>query len=313
MRFAFFYVLVCALVWSIFYVIWTPFAIELVTFALRESQAFFVNFNFARRLLVALALSLIIELLFVGWERSSIKKVLHPSPSTVRDVIPCLLFMFGILDLISFFLLFGVPYFLGHGLKDFFPVLKQLAFISKIDSIFLRAVVGVILVDFFLYTGHWLLHRFGLLWETHKYHHAAEEMTVFNAHRNDFFSRPLRNIVSAIPLVFFGARLGEVFLVALLFDICIFISHSAIDKDWGWLGRWVFVSPKYHRLHHSANPEHYGHNLGFVLVFWDRLFGTYKAPCAIPELGLGREFNNAPLFAEMFSSVKRIKTMLFKH
>jgi sterol desaturase/sphingolipid hydroxylase (fatty acid hydroxylase superfamily) len=41
---------------------------------------------------------------------------------------------------------------------------------------------------------------------------------------------------------------------------------------------WIFVTPRYHHIHHSDNPEHYNTNMGSLFTFWDRLFGTYVNP-----------------------------------
>ena len=57
----------------------------------------------------------------------------------------------------------------------------------------------------------------------------------------------------------------------------------------GWIGSWLFVSPRMHRLHHATAPEFYNKNFTFDLVIWDRLFGTYASCDAktAAELPLG--------------------------
>ena len=35
---------------------------------------------------------------------------------------------------------------------------------------------------------------------------------------------------------------------------------------------WLFVTPKYHQIHHSDNPNHYVSNLGSLFTIWDRMF-----------------------------------------
>jgi sterol desaturase/sphingolipid hydroxylase (fatty acid hydroxylase superfamily) len=44
-----------------------------------------------------------------------------------------------------------------------------------------------------------------------------------------------------------------------------------------WL-EWVFVTPRYHHVHHGDDPALYMRNFGVVFTFWDRLFGTYANP-----------------------------------
>ena len=52
----------------------------------------------------------------------------------------------------------------------------------------------------------------------------------------------------------------------------------------------VFVTPRYHFVHHSAIPHVANSNYGFIFSLWDRLFGTFTDPATIaPDdaLGLG--------------------------
>jgi sterol desaturase/sphingolipid hydroxylase (fatty acid hydroxylase superfamily) len=51
-----------------------------------------------------------------------------------------------------------------------------------------------------------------------------------------------------------------------------------------WL-EWIFVTPRYHHIHHSANKEHYDQNLGNLVTFWDRLLGTHLDPDTLTEEG----------------------------
>ena len=41
--------------------------------------------------------------------------------------------------------------------------------------------------------------------------------------------------------------------------------------------RWFLVTPDMHRVHHSVDASETNSNFSFVLPWWDRLFGTYRA------------------------------------
>ena len=45
----------------------------------------------------------------------------------------------------------------------------------------------------------------------------------------------------------------------------------------------VFVTPRYHHIHHSKAAAHQTANLGALLTIWDRLFGTYYSPDNVKE------------------------------
>ena len=47
--------------------------------------------------------------------------------------------------------------------------------------------------------------------------------------------------------------------------------------------RWWIVTPSMHRVHHSVLRAETDSNFGFNLVWWDRLFGTYRAAPRRPE------------------------------
>jgi sterol desaturase/sphingolipid hydroxylase (fatty acid hydroxylase superfamily) len=62
--------------------------------------------------------------------------------------------------------------------------------------------------------------------------------------------------------------------------------HANVKVNLGWLG-WVFVSPQFHRVHHSKDPEHLDTNFGAFLSIFDHLFGTaHPSRSVYPETGI---------------------------
>lgn len=66
-----------------------------------------------------------------------------------------------------------------------------------------------------------------------------------------------------------------------------FVIHSNLDLGYGWVGRWLFVSPRMHRVHHCNSPAYYNRNFSFDFVLWDRLFGTYTLCEEAAQLPIG--------------------------
>ena len=66
----------------------------------------------------------------------------------------------------------------------------------------------------------------------------------------------------------------------LILGVCL-VGHLQHSHVWiafsGGLGRLV-ASPAHHQLHHSADPAHFGRNLGSTLTVFDWLFGTLLLP-----------------------------------
>jgi len=296
----------CGLLWLTLYFLNPVQFHEAFRFSLAYENPIFYKRTLI--VLLGLLLSLAVELLHVGWKKSAIYKIFYGSKSARRDQVICLLFIFGIFDFIGHLLTLGLPYFFSYKLNQAFPILRQLQFVQKIDSLWLRILLGFILQDLFLYLAHRFMHKFDWLWQLHKYHHTSTEMTIFAAHRNDPFARPIRSIVSSIPIVFFGVDFASFLWILLVADFIAFITHSEVDQDWGWLGRNIFTSPRAHKIHHSTNPAHHNKNFGFSFILWDRIFGTYLPPSTeVKDIGASDPLHNKGNFAEeMFSSVQRI-------
>jgi len=57
----------------------------------------------------------------------------------------------------------------------------------------------------------------------------------------------------------------------------------------------LFVTPRFHFVHHSADVHFTNSNYGFIFTLWDRLFGTYTNPEHVaPDELLGIDYENSP-------------------
>ena len=162
-------------------------------------------------------------------------------------------------------------------------------------------------MDLFLYLGHRMLHSFTPLWRLHQYHHANEKMTVFAGNRNNSFALSVKSVLSAIPFTFLGASLNDFALAFFLTEILTYLTHSEIDADWGWLRKWVFISPRFHRIHHSRDDGNNRSNYGISLVIWDRIFGSYNAHAVVTNIGVKDvDYNRMPFLDGLFYGVRLI-------
>jgi sterol desaturase/sphingolipid hydroxylase (fatty acid hydroxylase superfamily) len=152
-----------------------------------------------------------------------------------------------------------------------------------------KIVVALFVVDFTIYWIHRAQHRFDVLWRTHAWHHSIEEMYWFAGFRTSFFHSFLYNIPQVIiPITLFKLTPAEAGIGYSLGLLIQFWEHTNWKANVGPLA-WLLVTPDYHRIHHSATV-HRGMNLGTTFRLWDRMFGTYVDPAAVPEnfpLGLG--------------------------
>ena len=160
------------------------------------------------------------------------------------------------------------------------------------------SLLGLFLTDSFF--GYWL-HRLNQtlpwLWRIHRVHHSDPAVDVSTALR----SHPLELLPSylgqlaAIAVV--GATPLQALGVALVNMVWALFVHANLRRtamDFPPLLR-AFVSPAYHRVHHSAVPAQTDSNYATMLTLWDHVFATARAPHRehISEIGLGPGYAGA--------------------
>ena len=224
----------------------------------------------------------IIELIAVGWEKSSLKKIIVFDKSTQNDFAIWLLEIFSLFNILAFLFSLGSCYFLVGLIQKSI----HLDLIAQIQNGYIQFLVVFILSDFKEYLKHLAFHRFGPLWAIHEFHHAATSFTILTAYRFHFLQTSIGMFFDVVPFVLLGAPIQTIIGVVLLRQIHGMLIHSNITHSWGFLGRYILVSPMAHRIHHSVDPKHYDKNFGGTFIFWDRLFGTYCEVVDIPEIGI---------------------------
>jgi sterol desaturase/sphingolipid hydroxylase (fatty acid hydroxylase superfamily) len=151
-----------------------------------------------------------------------------------------------------------------------------------------QAALALLVAEAASYATHRFLHR-SRLWPLHAVHHCSQRMYFLLGVRK----HPLQAFVS------YGARLSVLWLLgvpadalALLLAVTAahsFVQHANVPMRTGALGT-VFATPELHRLHHSSQPDELDANYGDVLIVFDLLFGTRRAPAPgagrAPSVGL---------------------------
>lgn len=160
-----------------------------------------------------------------------------------------------------------------------------------------KILLALVVADFTIYWIHRAQHRSDTLWRTHAWHHSIREMYWFAGFRTSFAHSFLYNIPQAtIPMLFFGLGTFEASVAFAIGMLVQFWEHTNLRVDIGPL-RHVFITPQYHRVHHSATELCYK-NLGTTFSLWDHLFGTYVDPRTVPAstpLGLGEPIERKKL------------------
>jgi sterol desaturase/sphingolipid hydroxylase (fatty acid hydroxylase superfamily) len=144
----------------------------------------------------------------------------------------------------------------------------------------LEIVLAVVLLDLVLWTQHFLLHRVSWLWRLHAVHHNDHDFDIATGLRFHPLEVVYTGSCLSVGIVVLGASPLAVVLYLLRLTLVEFFTHANIGLPAGFEGRvrWLFVTPYYHRLHHSQDRSEQNSNFAAgLLSIWDRLFGTYRS------------------------------------
>ncbi len=134
-------------------------------------------------------------------------------------------------------------------------------------------VILTIALDFIAYWWHRAAHAVPLLWHFHQIHHSQKELTPLTNFRFHIVDVVLRSLMMMLPVFLLGSS-TEIWLTVILVQTALDgLAHADLAWTYGPLG-FFFVSPQFHRFHHSADSAHFGRNFGQQYSVWDYLFGT---------------------------------------
>ena len=188
-----------------------------------------------------------------------------------------------------FFLLF-LPFYLSYLKSE----LAALPFIpneslSQGLPIWLAPFIAFILTDFLMWFNHMIRHRIGYFWHFHAVHHSQERMNPFTTARLHPIDWMIAQHIIIIPVLLLTNSVSAVLFLTIFYRFWDSMIHTNLDLKLGPLN-YVFVSPQMHRIHHSINPDHIGHNFGSTLSVWDRMFGTLHSDTKThPKTGVSKE------------------------
>lgn len=247
--------------------------------------------------------------LFGAYRREYFNRAIWGHPSAKAD------YRFYLVNAILFPLLFGplvlsgawVARRIAGGLDSLFGAGGFVA-----DGVVLTIAYTVLFFlayDFGRYVGHYVQHRFDVLWHFHKVHHSAEVLTPFTnfrAHPVDLICMHtvpalLTGVVDGLFAYATGAKAGlylffGLHVLVFAYNLVANLRHSPVWLSYGpWLSRYL-ISPAQHQIHHSTTPKHFGRNIGFALAIWDRLSGTLYVPVEREHFRLGLGDGSEPAF-----------------
>jgi sterol desaturase/sphingolipid hydroxylase (fatty acid hydroxylase superfamily) len=148
----------------------------------------------------------------------------------------------------------------------------------------LKLVVFFLVLDGLAYWMHRLWHT-PWVWPIHRWHHSPTELYWLAGIRASLPQVILAGfpyllafpLLKPVPALFFP-----------LYSYLMVLTNNWMHMNVTWQSRrleWVFVTPRYHRVHHLNETGQVGTNFGVLFTLWDRLFGTYVDPEQVESTG----------------------------
>lgn len=133
-----------------------------------------------------------------------------------------------------------------------------------------------LLCDFFYYWSHRLSHECRWLWASHVVHHSSQYFNLSTALRSSWTDVLSLSFLFWVPVIMLGFSAELVFTIRALALLYGFWLHVNALTNLGPLEH-ILVTPQHHKIHHARNPCYLDKNYGGILIFWDKLFGTFIA------------------------------------
>jgi len=210
----------------------------------------------------------------------------HDRAAVRVDVLYTLIHRLGLFKLVMFFTfdaLFeqGLGWLRAGGLPTFH--LDQV-WPGVSDQALVSFVIYLIVFDFVNYWIHRAQHQSSAWWALHALHHAQRELSMWSDNRNHLLDSTVVSLILSAVAALIGVGPGQFVALIALGQLSESLQHANLRWWFGPLGERLWVSPRFHRRHHSIGIGHEsqaqgrtvlgGCNFGVLLPWWDMLFGT---------------------------------------
>ena len=265
--------------------------------------------------IAATLLALAIEFTVVSKGRSTVYKLIkgEVSKSMRQDIWIWILEITNIWSFVGKVITLGVTFYIANILNQWFQNISIFKFIPQIPSLALQVFIYLIFADCVGYWLHRAVHTNRALWMLHKFHHSANEMTVFNATRDNPMVPTIFVVFTGLPVAIFGSPSDVPLWIAFFGIWHALIIHSQISSNWGVIGRWFIVSPHWHSVHHSKSKQHQDSNFSFLFPIWDHMFGTYYSGVEpVSEIGINEPDAGISFCNQIFKDTAASISLLLK-
>ncbi|MBG9386442.1 sterol desaturase family protein [Caenimonas aquaedulcis] len=246
------------------------------------------------------------------------------------DILYTLIHRLGVFRVALFFLvepwfdaLFGVLHVAGYT-----PFQLDQLWPGFTDAPWLAFALYLVVFDFADYWIHRAQHSLEWWWGLHSLHHSQRQMTMWSDNRNHLLDDLLRDSLLVLLAQVIGVAPGQFVAIVAITQLSESLQHANLKLWFGRVGERLWISPRFHRLHHSIGIGHEsgdarpvmpqgrspalgGHNFGVLLPWWDMLFRTanfeqrYDPTGVRDQVEKGRDYGRG-FWSQQWLGVKRL-------
>jgi sterol desaturase/sphingolipid hydroxylase (fatty acid hydroxylase superfamily) len=185
------------------------------------------------------------------------------------------------------------------------------------DGPLISFVIYLVVFDFVNYWLHRAQHQWNWWWALHALHHSQRHMTQWTDNRNHLLDDLLGAVIWVLVAQLIGIAPTQFVAVLAITQLFENFQHANLRVSFGKWGERLWVSPRFHRLHHAIGLGHEtqrqslgatlgGHNFGVLLPWWDVMFGTANFDLRFESTGIRDQVEQGVDYGEGFWSQQRL-------
>lgn len=164
--------------------------------------------------------------------------------------------------------------------------------------IYISFTLSFLFLDLLNYLNHRLHHKVPFLWRFHRLHHSDPHMDSLTT----FLHHPFELISTFILTIGLAAIFDVPVIVLIAYAIAVGF-HSAfthmnvlLPEQKAKILNLIFVTPNFHKTHHSTDMKEGNANFGILFTYWDYIFDTicYKYNSELKTMTTGIDIKQYP-------------------
>ena len=206
------------------------------------------------------------------------------------------------------------------------------------DQALVSLVMYLVVFDLLNYWMHRGQHHFEWWWQLHSLHHSQRQLTMWTDNRNHLLDTVIWDVILVVVARLIGIAPGQFVAIVAFTQLSESFQHANLRVWFGQIGERLWVSPRFHRMHHSVGIGHEtqskpisgappqgalavhevsrvgvlgGHNFGVILPWWDMLWGTANFDLRFDATGVrdqveqGRDYGRG-FWSQQWLGLKRL-------